>query len=40
MEELLAVVLSDLHFGEENSVLHYGQKFKNGKQPLVNKLKN
>ena len=40
MSEPLALVLSDLHLGEECSVLHYGQKFKKGKQPLVNKLRN
>jgi metallophosphoesterase superfamily enzyme len=34
----LAIALSDLHLGEDSSVLHYGQKFKRGKQPLVNKL--
>lgn len=38
MTKPLAMVLSDLHFGEESSVLHYGQKFKKGKQPLVNRL--
>ncbi|MCK4821845.1 metallophosphoesterase [bacterium] len=38
MARPLAIVLSDLHLGEESSVLHYGQKFKKGKQPLVNKL--
>lgn len=38
MAKPLAIVLSDLHFGEESSVLHYGQKFKKGPQPLVNTL--
>ena len=38
MANPLAIVLSDLHLGEDSSVLHYGQKFKKGKQPLVNKL--
>lgn len=38
MAKTLAMVLSDLHFGEESSVLHYGQKFKKGEQPLVNTL--
>jgi 3',5'-cyclic AMP phosphodiesterase CpdA len=38
MSEPLALVLSDLHFGEESSVLHYGQKYKKGEQPLVNRL--
>ena len=38
MSTPLAIVLSDLHLGEESSVLHYGQKFKQGKQPLVKKL--
>jgi hypothetical protein len=38
MTSPLAIVLSDLHLGENSSVLHYGQKFKKGKQPLVNKL--
>ena len=40
MAKPLAIVLSDLHLGEECSVLYYGQKFKKGKQPLVNKLRN
>jgi predicted phosphodiesterase len=39
MAKMLAMVLSDLHLGEESSVLHYGDKFKKkGTQPLVNKL--
>lgn len=38
MTNPLAIVLSDLHFGEESSVLHYGQKFKQGKHPSVQKL--
>lgn len=39
MAKMLAMVLSDLHLGEESSVLHYGDKFKEkGTQPLVNKL--
>jgi len=38
MARPLALVLSDLHLGEESSVLRYGQKFKKGKQPLVNTL--
>jgi len=38
MAKPLAMVLSDLHFGEESSVLRYGQKFKKGEQPLVNTL--
>jgi predicted phosphodiesterase len=38
MEKTLAVVLSDLHLGEGSSVLHYSQKYKKGKHPLVNTL--
>lgn len=38
MAKVLAVVMSDLHFGEEASVVHYGQKYKQGKQPLVNRI--
>jgi hypothetical protein len=39
MAKPLAIVLSDLHLGEESSVLRYGQKFDKGKQPSVNTLK-
>ena len=39
MAKMLAMELSDLHLGEESSVLHYGDKYKEkGTQPLVNKL--
>lgn len=38
MAKPLAMVLSDLHLGEESSVLHYGQKFKKGEQPATNTL--
>jgi predicted phosphodiesterase len=38
MDKPLAVVLSDLHFGEEGSVVHYGMRTsKLGEQPAVNK---
>lgn len=38
MAQPLAIVLSDLHLGEESSVLHYGQRYKKGQQPQVNTL--
>lgn len=39
MSEPLALVLSDLHLGEESSILHYGQEYEKGKQPYVNQLR-
>jgi metallophosphoesterase superfamily enzyme len=39
MAKMLGMVLSDLHLGEESSVLYYGDSFKEkGTQPLVTKL--
>ncbi len=38
MNKPLALVLSDLHLGEESSILHYGQQYKKGEQPYVNQL--